>query len=168
MKQVDQETRRLILQLHEKGVGLRRIARLVSKSRPVVKKIIASGTEIPPNRARKSLLDEHREEIVRLIMQCRGNLTRVHEELVLAGVAHGYNTLADYVRKHQLKQGPKLPAGRYTFEPGQEMQFDTSPHRVEFVSGQRKCQCASLVLCYSRGWFIQYYPRFTRLESKDF
>ena len=168
MKQVDQETRRLILQLHEKGVGLRRIARLVSKSRPVVKKIIASGTETPPNRTRKSLLDEHREEIVRLIMQCRGNLTRVHEELVLAGVAHGYNTLADYVRKHQLKQGPKLPAGRYTFEPGKEMQFDTSPHRVIFASGERGCQCASLVLCYSRGWFFQYYPRFTRLECKAF
>jgi len=113
-------------------------------------------------------LDEHRDEIVRLIARCRGNLKRVHEELVSAGVEHGYNTLADYVRKHHLKAGPKPPAGRYTFEPGQEMQFDTSPHWVEFVSGRRKCQCASLVLCYSRYWYFQYYPCFTRLECKAF
>ena len=56
-----------------------------------------------------------------------------------------YTTLTDYARAHNLKEAPKLPAGRYHFEPGQEMQFDTSPHRVLFKDGERKCQCASLL-----------------------
>jgi len=114
------------------------------------------------------MLDEHRAEIVRLIGTCRGNLVRVHEELVAAGVKHGYNTLTDYVRKHNLKQPPPEPAGRYHFDPGEEMQFDTSLHRVEFADGYRKCQCASLVLCYSRMWCFRYFARFRRLECKAF
>lgn len=168
MKVLDQETRRLILQLHERGQKLRRIARLVGHSRPAVKRVIDSGTEKPAVVTRKSMLDEHRTEIVRLVDACRGNLVRVHEELVSAGVKHGYQTLTDYVRKHNLKHAPRVPVGQYHFGPGDEMQFDTSPHRVCFADGQRKCQCASLVLCYSRLWFMQYYPRFTRLECKDF
>lgn len=168
MKILDQETRRLILQLHEKGVAQRKIARLVGHGRPVVGRVIDSGSEEPTSPGRKSMLDEHREDIRKLIVRCRGNLIRVHEELAAAGVQAKYTTLTDYVRKHQLKEGPKLPAGRYHFEPGQEMQFDTSPHRVPFVDATRLCQCASLVMCYSRMWYVQYYPRFTRLECKTF
>ena len=168
MRVLDQETRRLILQLHEKDVPKRRIAKLVGHSRPTVNKVIASGSEEPKTAGKRSVLDEHENELRRLLGTCRGNLVRVHEELVAAGVKHGYTTLTDYVRNHNLKDTPKLPAGRYHFEPGQEMQFDTSPHRVIFKDGERKCQCASLVLCYSRMWYIQYYPRFTRLECKTF
>ena len=130
--------------------------------------MITSGSEEPHTAGKRSVLDEHEDEVRRLIGTCRGNLARVHEELVASGVEHGYTTLTDYVRAHALKNAPKLPAGRYHFKPGQEMQFDTSPHRVTFSCGERKCQCASLVLCYSRMWYIQYYPRFTRLECKTF
>ena len=168
MRVLDQETRRLILQLHEKDVSQRRIARLVGHSRPTVGKVITSGSEEPKTAGKRSVLDDHEDEIRRLIGLCRGNLVRVHEELTEAGVSHGYTTLTDYVRARNLKEAPKLPAGSYHFEPGQEMQFDTSPHRVRFNDGERKCQCASLVLCYSRMWYIQYYPRFTRLECKTF
>lgn len=168
MKVLDQETRRLILQLHERGTTVRGIARLVGHSRPAVTKVIKSGTEAPNEAGRPSMLDEHRDEIRRLIGTCRGNLVRVHEELVAAGVKHGYNTLTDYVRKYNLKKPPPDPAGRYHFEPGQEMQFDTSQHLVAFRDGHRKCQCASLVLCYCRMWYFQYYERFRRLECKTF
>ena len=168
MRVLDQETRRLILQLHDKGMAVRAIARLVSHSRPTVTRVIESQSDEPNQAGKGSMLDEHRSEIVRLIGRCRGNLVRVHEELVAAGVKHGYNTLADYVRKHNLKQASPDPSGRYHFEPGEEMQFDTSAHAVEFADGVRKCQCASLVLCYSRMWFFRYYPRFRRLECKTF
>jgi transposase len=168
MKVLDQETRRLILQLHDKGMTVRAIARLVTHSRPTVTRVIESQSDEPNLPGRASMLDKHRTEIVRLIGTCRGNLVRVHEELNEVGVKHSYNTLADYVRKHNLKKPPPEPAGRYHFEPGEEMQFDTSEHSVEFANGWRKCQCASLVLCYSRMWFFRYYPRFRRLECKTF
>ena len=57
------------------------------------------------------------------------------------------------------------------------MQHDTSPHRVTFAPADNphsrarspvSVQCAGLVLAYSRRLFIQYYPRFTRFESKAF
>ena len=168
MKVLDQETRRLILQLHERGVGMRQIARLVGHSRPAVTRVVASSSEVPQETGRASMLDEHRGEILRLVGACRGNLVRVHEGLLAAGVKHGYTTLTDYVSKHNLKKPPQEPSGRYHFEAGEEMQFDSSCHRVHFNEGPQKYQCASLVLCFSRMWYFQYYRRFTRLECKSF
>ena len=59
-------------------------------------------------------------------------------------------------------------AGIYDFGPGEEMQHDTSPHRILLGGKWVTAQCASLVLCYSRRIFIRYYPSFTRLEARHF
>jgi hypothetical protein len=48
------------------------------------------------------------------------------------------------------------------------MQHDTSPHRVVLSGKTVTAQCAGLALAYSRRLFIQYYPRFTRFEAKQF
>ena len=63
---------------------------------------------------------------------------------------------------------PSLPAGQYTFEPGEEMQHDTSPHRITLAGGLRKVQTASLVLCYSRMLYFQFFATFTRFDCKTF
>lgn len=130
--------------------------------------MLKSGQETPPKRGRSSVLDPHRDEVTRLLGTCKGNLVRVHEELVTGGMTVSYSALTDFVRREGLGKPPKLPAGNYEFGPGEEMQLDTSPHLVQFSSGERLCQCASLVLCYSRMGYCQYYPRFTRLECKTF
>ncbi len=103
-----------------------------------------------------------------LIPECRGNLVRVHERLTIEYQATlAYSTLTWLVRKYQLGSLPQR-VGIYEFEPGQEMQHDTSPHQV-FLGGQWvKAQCASLILAFSRQLFIQYYPCFTRFEAKFF
>ena len=93
---------------------------------------------------------------------------RVHEELQNDNIVLSYSTLTRFVRDNNLLRPPKEPVGRYVFAPGCESQFDTSPHYVTFQSGEQKCQCASLVLAYSRMLFFQYYPRFTRFECKLF
>ena len=46
------------------------------------------------------------------------------------------------------------------------MQHDTSPHRIRIGDKVATAQCAALVQTYSRMCFIQYYPRFTRFETK--
>src|SRR5262249_26150006 len=51
---------------------------------------------------------------------------------------------------------------------GDEMQHDTSPHRVALSGKAMNVQCAGQTLAYSRRLFIQYYPRFTRFEAKHF
>ena len=78
-----------------------------------------------------------------------------------------YSTLTRWVRQAELRTPPKR-SGEYHFAPGQEMQHDTSPHKVQLGGKPITAQCASLTLAYSRRLFVQYYPRFTRFEAKDF
>jgi hypothetical protein len=61
-----------------------------------------------------------------------------------------------------------VPSGQYHFEPGVEMQHDTSPHEVEVGGRKYKAQTASAVLCYSRMLFFQIAPTFQRFDCKVF
>ncbi len=98
----------------------------------------------------------------------RGNGVRIQEMLQAElGLHPGYSTLTRWIREAGLRTPPKR-SGEYVFAPGQEMQHDTSPHRVILAGRPVMTQCASLILAYSRFLFIQYYPRFTRFEAKQF
>ena len=101
--------------------------------------------------------------------RARGNVVRVRELLADDGLDVPYSTLTRWVREAGLRAPPRR-AGEYDFAPGQEMQHDTSPHRVTLATAGKPviAQCAGLVLAYSRRLFIQYYPRFTRFEAKAF
>jgi hypothetical protein len=76
-----------------------------------------------------------------------------------------YSTLTRWVRQAGLRTPPPR-AGEYSFAPGEEMQHDTSPHRVSVGGRLVTAQCAALVLAYSRRLFVLYYPRYTRFEAK--
>ena len=93
---------------------------------------------------------------------------RVHEELLAGGAELSYPALTAFCRRHSIGQTPIVPAGRYEFAPGEEMQHDTSPHEVELGGRKRKVQTASAVLCYSRMLFFQCYPSFQRFDCKVF
>jgi hypothetical protein len=56
--------------------------------------------------------------------------------------------------------------GQYPFEPGPEMQHDTSPHRVVIVGQERLLHRTSRVLCHPRMIFAQAYPRWTRHSAR--
>ena len=93
---------------------------------------------------------------------------RVHEELLAAGAELSYPALTGFCRRHGIGQAAVVPAGRYEFQPGEELQHDTSPHELLLAGKKRKVQTASAVLCYSRMLFIQCYPRFQRFDCKVF
>jgi hypothetical protein len=94
---------------------------------------------------------------------------RVHEELLAGGGAElSYPALTAFCRRHGIGQAPPAAVGQYHFEPGEEMQHDTSPHEVELTGKKRKVQTASAVLCYSRMLFFQCYPTFQRFDCKVF
>lgn len=133
-----------------------------------MRKALREGGEVAPRPEREGKAGPHRERIIKEVRLCRGNLSRVREELLNDGIDIGYSTLARFVHEHNLVKAPKPPAGRYEFGPGLEMQFDTSPHHVEFKDAVRLCQCASLVFKYSHAFFFQYYPRFSRFEARVF
>lgn len=100
--------------------------------------------------------------------RCKGNLVRVHEELTADGAQMSYQALTSFCRRHGIGQAPIVPAGRYHFSPGEELQHDTSPHQVEVGGKKRQVQTASAVLCYSRMMFFQFYPTFQRFDCKVF
>jgi hypothetical protein len=155
------EIRAAVRGLQTQGHGLREISRLLAMSRNTVRRILRepagdAGGEPPP-------CDE--ATLVRLkaaFARARGNVVRVRELLADDGLEVAYSTLTRWVRDADLR-GPPRRAGAYDFAPGQEMQHDTSPHRVTFgpLGGPAgkpvTLQCAGLVLAYSRRLFIQYY-----------
>jgi len=165
---LDEKTRSTILTLAQKKITIRRIAKLLKLSRSSVKKVITSQSSQPPRILRPEKAEPYRDEILELYAICRGNLVRVHEELQEKGAQLSYPALTAFCRRHGIGTQPQRRAGRYSFEPGQEMQHDTSPHKAEIGGKRRSFQTASAVLCYSRMSFLQCYPRFRRFECKVF
>jgi hypothetical protein len=88
--------------------------------------------------------------------------------LVAAGAELSYPALTAFCRRHGIGQATPEPIGHYHFEPGVEIQHDTSPHDLELAGKKRRVQTVSAVLCYSRMLFFQCYPNFRRFDCKVF
>jgi hypothetical protein len=93
---------------------------------------------------------------------------RVHEELTADGARLSYPALTAFCRRQGIGQASVVPAGQYHFEPGVEIQHDTSPHTLEVGGKKYQAQTASAVLCYSRLLFFQINPTFQRFDCKVF
>lgn len=160
------EMRETIRQMHAREIGIKKICRLLSVSRNTVRETLRDDTG-PKQKGSKH--EEHLELVKELLNRCRGNVVRVQECLQEEhGIAIPYPSLTWMVRTYELAQGKKQRSGQYVFGPGEEMQHDTSPYKIMLGEKKVNAQCASLVLAYSRKHFMQFYPRFTRLEAKVF
>ena len=158
----------VIREMAKHGIKIRMIARQLKISRNTVDKVLESTEARPPVR-KESGYEQHIEKIRELFGLCQGNVVRVGEELTARyGVTIPYPSLTWLIRKYQLRIPAPKRSGRYHFAPGEEMQHDTSPHRLKLDDKLLTAQCAALSLAYSRQLFIQYYPRFTRFECKTF
>ncbi|MBW2186975.1 MAG: transposase [Deltaproteobacteria bacterium] len=160
--------RQIILEMVSKGVGLREISRILKVSRNTIRNVIKKGEA--PEPVRKTKYIEDLPVIKELFRECKGNSVRVREELESRyGIAIPYQTLTWIIRNHGIgKKKKKKRSGEYVFEPGEEMQHDTSPHNLKLGNRKITAQCAALVLSYSRKIYVQYYPCFTRFECKVF
>ena len=145
---------------------LREISRALKLSRNTVRRILRTR---PRGEAEYAPCDAQTlAQVQSCFERARGNVVRVRELLRDEHELEvGYSTLTRWVREAGLRAAPKR-SGEYHFEPGEEMQHDTSPHRVLIGEKNMTAQCASLILAYSRRLFAQYYPRFTRFEATHF
>jgi len=165
---IAEELRQAIRVLKDQGRPLREISRALKVSRNTVRRVLREG------RHPKSVSDDPRVQAISQLLpdlyrDCKGNAVRIGEILKAKhGIAIPYSTLTRMIREHTDLRAPKKRSGTYRFGPGEEMQHDTSPHRLALGEKTVKTQCASLVLAYSRMLFIQYYPCFTRFEAKAF
>ncbi len=144
------------------------IARVLKLSRPTVRKVLQSNSTNVPEIPRAEKAEPYRRQILDLLLTCKGNLVRVHEDLVADGATLSYQALTGFCRRQGIGQTPIVASGQYHFEPGVEMQHDTSPHSVEVGGNKYKAQTASGVLCYSRMLFFQINPTFQRFDCKVF
>jgi transposase len=161
------EIRNGVRLLKRQGQSLREISRLLKVSRNTVRRILRekdgepAAASPPCDAATLARLEE-------AFSRARGNGVRVQELLASEnGLNVPYSTLTRWIREAQLRDPPRR-SGEYHQAPGEEMQHDTSPHRVVLSGKAVTAQCAGLILAYSRRLFIQYYPRFTRFEAKHF
>jgi transposase len=160
--------RTTILELSRKGLSIRRIAKALSISRGAVRDVLQLGSAAAPRLVRPEKADAFRDQIRELYTSLKGNLMRVHEEILREGCEISYPALTSFCRRQGIGVTKKPPAGRYHFDPGQEMQHDTSPHKIKVGGHRRLVQVASLVLCYSRILYFQYFPTFKRFDCKVF
>ncbi len=164
-----QDLRQAIHGLHQCKKSNREISKILKLSRNTVKAVLEQGKELPPQtrKSRHQAADIY-PLLPELFTRCLGNGVRVKEVLEEEYALNiPYDTLKRYIRNAGLR-APVKRVGEYVFEPGHEMQHDTSPHGVLLGDKKIKVQCASLVLGYSRKLFMQYYPCFTRFEAKTF
>src|ERR1017187_715231 len=128
---LSQAQRTAILELSAKGVSKREIAQVLQLSRPTVRKVLrANSTEVPEiHRAEKA--EPYRAQILELLASCKGNLVRVHEDLVASGAVLSYQALTGFCRRQGIGQTPIKAAGNSPFARGVEMQHDTSPNAAE-------------------------------------
>lgn len=154
--------------MNQKDVSLREISRTLKMSRNTVRNVIKNGAVT--RTAKRTKNDGHVPIIKDLFRECQGNMVRVREELECRhNIVIPYQTLTWLIRTHGIcSPKKKKRAGSYVFEPGEEMQHDTSPHKLKLAGVKITAQCASLVLAYSRKIYMQYYPCFTRFECKVF
>ncbi len=145
----------VILTMLAQKIPIREISRVLKVSRVVIRRVKKKGVST-------SKADEQVHvdlDLIRKVFNnCKGNVVRVKEVLEAEhDLTIAYSTLTRLVREACLGE-PKPRAGRYVFEPGDEMQHDTSPHKL-LIGGKRViAQCAALVLAFSSLLFIQYYP----------
>lgn len=165
---LDESTRNAILRLAAEGHGTRAISKALGISRGAARKVLREGRAQVPELERAEKAAAYRDQILELYASCKGNLVRVHEELRGAGAELSYQALTAYCRRHGIGYARPAPAGRYEFEPGSEMQHDTSPHQAEIGGRRTAVQTASLVFCFSHMLFFQGYPHFRRFECKVF
>jgi transposase len=151
--------------LRTQGQSLREISRVLKLSRNTVRRILRTAS---PAAQEQQCLGITSAYLKSAFERAQGNVVRVQQLLAAEyDLTVSYSTLTRWVREAGLRS-PPARAGEYIFGPGEEMQHDTSPHRVVLGEKTVTAQCAALVLAYSRRLFVQYYPRYTRFEAKQF
>ena len=110
---LSQAQRTTIIELAAQGVSKREIGRVVGISRVAVRRVLRSNSTEVPELHRAEKAEPYRQQILELIARCKGNLVRVHEELVAAGAALSYPALTAFCRRHGIGERPKLSTASF-------------------------------------------------------
>ena len=133
-----------------------------------MRKILAEGFEsaAKPRCDRKEI---DPDLLDRLYTRCDGYVQRVREILAdEEGIAIGYSTLTRKIRELGIGRKTTTRCHQVPDVPGEEMQHDTSPCRVEIGGRFMAVILSGLYLRFSKIRYIKFYPHFNRFRMKCF
>jgi len=130
--------------------------------------VLAAGAEQPErHRNDKKMIDLDLVQTV--YARCNGYMQRVHEILTEeSGIEIGYSTLTRIIRRNGIGQKTNKRCYQVPDMPGEEMQHDTSPHKLKIGGNTMPVICSGLYLRYSKMRYIRFYPNFNRFKMKSF
>jgi len=172
---LDNDLRKAVRTLKKQGLGINATVKVLKISRNAVRRILReveepqpAGPYVPDAAVETPRL----ELIVRLLFkECQGSALAMADRLAKEHqISMGYSTLTRYLRALGLRQPrrgrcahPEIITG-----PGVEMQFDTSPIRVQLGRETVLLYLANLICGFSRHRYAEFFPRWSRFYAKVF
>jgi transposase len=155
----------MILDLHRQGAGISAIARRTGLDRKTVRKVIATGLELPaygPRPLKVTQLqpfERYLRERLEVVPELTGR--RLHRELVAMGYHGGYTAVTDLLREIRPIMLPSFEV-RFETPPGRQAQVDFAHFRTVFTDEpgvERVVWLFSLVLGHSRMLWGRFVPQ---------
>ncbi len=122
---IEDQIRQTVIRMHQRGISLSEIARILMMDRKTVRSII--NGDCGAQQDKPSRYERHLALIKEIFTKCRGNVSRVRDVLEAHGISIPYASLTWLIRHHGIRKPVKKQSGIYVFEPGQEIRHDTSP-----------------------------------------
>lgn len=163
-----EDRRKTIAVLYACGKKKKEIARFLNVDPKTVRAVVSgdsTGSVIP--RADKIIVSP--DVLRQVYARCDGYIRRVYEILTEEEkIKIGYSTLTRRIREAGLGEQPARRYQHIGDVPGQEMQQDTSPYKLNIGGSIRPVLCSALYLRYSKIRYVKFYPRFNRFMMKCF
>lgn len=146
------EERQEILDLKQRGLSIRAIARKLGLDR----KKIRTALGVPAAAPHLSKLDRF-QEIIREKHAKGLSAPRILRELRPLGYTGSLTILKDFLRSLGPRKRARKAFRRFETKPAEEGQADWSPYRVPIAGIPTVVHCFSLILCFSRRMFMAFY-----------
>ncbi len=152
--------RQRILELAERRLGTREIARQTGLGRKLVRALLETAGKLgpPTPAAEASKLDPFREAIAERVAK---NLTatRILRELLPLGFTGGLTILKEHVRSIRAPRAPRKRVHcRFETPAGEEIQIDWSPYRVPIGGKDTLVHAFGATLAWCRKLHVRFYP----------
>jgi transposase len=164
--EIPEETRAEIIQLHEAPYGTRRIGPRVGLSRDLVKRVLReegrlaeADLEANQKSSGASKLEPFRLQI-RQRVEKGLSVNRILREIRKIGYEGERTILSECVAAMRIEMRPEPKATvkkRFETAPGEEMQTDWSPYRIEVAGKLITVFALGVLLCFARKLFLAFF-----------
>jgi transposase len=166
---IAQDIQNAVHALSRRGVSRKAIARQLRINVKTVRAILQSAGGVREYKQRDDRIVIDEALLEKLYTDCEGYIQRMHEVLTEEhGTRVGYSTLTRLVRRKMHADEHRNRSCRAPDMPGEEMQHDTSGHKVRINGVKQQIISSGIYLRYSKMRYVRFYRRFNRFTMKCF